>query len=269
MGDGVAEGVVDLVDLGEGLLAPQVEVVGGDQVRIAGAGPDARYDDAHQADQTARLLEALVLPEAGVEIADRRMERVGLLDAGGELFRRGVGHVHLLRLTHRLAVGVRHRGDAGGVRQALEQAAAQDVVELVRVHPHRLQVHGAAPGFRLQVVERGDDLRAAGAVGGGEVGDHHADVAQLVAAHGDQQVGQRGGRDHREIGVADALGRGIDEVGPQLVEHDDQRLALQQIHPRALPRRGQRRVVVAELLLAAELVGDGAPDPERRVALAP
>ena len=196
------------------------------------------------------------------------MERVGLLDGGGELLGRGVGDVHLLRLPHRRAVGLRHGGDRGGVRQPLEQAAAQDVVELVAVHPHRLQVHRAAPGLRLQVVERGDDLRAAGAVGRGEVGDHHADVAQLVAAHGDQQVGERRGGDRGQIGVADAPGRRVDEVGRQLVEHDEQGSALQQVDPGALSGSGQRRVVVVEPLPLAELLGDGAPDAERRVALA-
>lgn len=101
------------------------------------------------------------------------------------------------------------------------------------------------------------------------IGHDEAHVAQLVAPDGDQQVGERRRRDYRQIGVADALRGRVDEIRRQLVEHDDERIALEQIHPGRLAGRGQRRVVGAELLSPAELLRDSPPDPERRIALAP
>ena len=44
---------------------------------------------------------------------------------------------------------------------------------------------------------------------------------------------------------------------------------MQQIHPGREARRRQGRVVVLELIALAQLLGDGAPDAERRIALAP
>ena len=176
MGDGVFQRGVDLVDLGEGLAVRQIQIVGGDEVRIAFGTPNARDHDSHQANQPAGLLEALVLAEAGVQIAQRRMEGVGLRHVRRELLRRGVGHVHLLGVADGVRVALGHRRHLFGARQLLEQALLEDVVELVRVHPHRFQVHRAAVGFALQILQRGVDLGAAGLVGGGEIGDHHANV---------------------------------------------------------------------------------------------
>ena len=269
MGDGVLQGRVDLVDLGQGLAASGIEVVGGDEVRIVAGGPDPGDDDPHQPDQAAGLLEALVLAKAAVEVAEGGMEGVGLRHLAGELLGRGVRHVHLLRLAHRARVPLRDLADLRLVRQGLEDALAQDPVELVRVHADGLQVHRGAAGLGFEVVERGPDPRRPRAVGRLEVGDHQADVAQLVPPDRDQEVRQRGGGDRGEVRVADALRGRVDEVGRQLVQHDDQRPAPEEVHPRGLARRGQRRVVVVELLLAAELPGDGAPDAERGVALAP
>lgn len=64
------------------------------------------------------------------------------------------------------------------------------------------------------------------------------------------------------------FGCGVHEVGLQLVEHDDHRPTSEKIHPCRLSRRGQRRVVVRELLLLPELFRNGTPDAERGIALA-
>ena len=126
-----------------------------------------------------------------------------------------------------------------------------------------------AVGLLLHVGERLPDPGAAGAVGRLEVRDHHADVGQLVLRDGVQQVRQRRGGDDRQVGVTDGFRGGVDEVGRQLVQHDDERFALEQVHPGRLPGGRQWSVVVIELLALAELLGDGAPDAERSVALAP
>ena len=241
----------------------------GDEVRIAVRVPDPRHDDPHQPDQAARLLEALVLPEPGVEVPNGGMERIRLDDPARELLGRGVRHVHLLRLAHGLRIALRDLLDLRLVGEGLEEARAEDLVELVRVHPDGFEIHGGAPGFLLELPQRAGDPLAAGRVGGGEIGHDETDVAQLVAPHRDQQVGERRRRDHRQIGVADALRSRVDEVRRQLVEHDDERIAREQVHPRRLAGSGQRRVVGAELLPPAELLRDSPPDPEGRIALAP
>ena len=193
VGDGVLQGGVDLVDLGQGLAAVRIDVVGGDEAGVVAGGPDPRHDDPHEPDQPAGLLEALVLLEAAVEVADGGMEGVRLGDLGGELLRRGVRHVHLPGLAHRLRIRFRHFFDLRLVRKGLEDALAQDPVELVRVHADGLQVHRGAAGLGFEVVERGADPRRPRAVGRLEVGDHQADVAQLVPPDRDQEVRQRGG----------------------------------------------------------------------------
>ena len=269
VGNGVLQGGVDLVDLGQGLAAVRIDVVSGNEPGVMAGIPDPRHDDPHQADQPAGLLEALVLPKAAVEVADGGMERIRLGDLGGELLGRGVRHVHLPGLAYGFRIRIRDLFDLRLVRKGLEDALAEDPVELVRVHADRLQIHRGAAGLRLQVVERGDDPRRPCAVGRLEIGDHQTDVAQLLPPDRDQEVRQRGGGHRGEVRVADALRGRVDEVGWQLVQHDDERFAPEQVHPRRLARRGEGRVVVVELLLPAELPGDGAPDAERCVALAP
>ena len=50
------------------------------------------------------LLEAGVFLEAGIEVPDGRMKRVGLGDAVGKLLRGGIGDVHLASIAHGPAV---------------------------------------------------------------------------------------------------------------------------------------------------------------------
>ena len=116
-------------------------------------------DNAHEADQAACLLEAWILAETGVEVADGRMERVSCLDVGGELLRRLAGDVHLLGIAHGLGVGLRHIVDLVLSWQALEETGAQDMVEFVATHAHRFQAHGRAVGLLLQI---GQDRRRSG-----------------------------------------------------------------------------------------------------------
>ena len=196
------------------------------------------------------------------------MERIRLDDPARELLGRRVRHVHLLRLAHRLRVALRDRLDVRVVGEGLEEARAENLVELVRVHPDGLQVHRRAAGLALEVPQSAGDPLAARRVGRREIRHDEADVAQLVPPDGDQEVGERRRGDHREIGVADALRGGVDEVRRQLVQHDDERIALEQVHPRRLARSGERRIVRAELLPLAELLRDRPPDAEGGVALA-
>ena len=109
---------------------------------------------------------------------------------------------------------------------------------------------------------------APGVVSRLQIGDHQAYVAEFRPPDRNQEIRQRRRGHHRQVGVADALRRRVDEVGRQLIQHDYQRLTLQQVYPGRLSWRGQGRVVVLELLLLAELLRDGAPDAQRRVALA-
>ena len=197
------------------------------------------------------------------------MEGVGLDHPGGELLGRGVGHVHLAGVAHGLAVGGGDGGDVVLPGQGLEEAFAQDLVELVGVHAHRFQTHRGAPCLLVEVAQGLHDLLAAAGIGGGQVGDDHADLGQLVLADGDQEVRQGGGGDHGQVRIADGLGPRVLEVGRQFVEHDDQRVALQEVDPGGLTGGGQGGVVVGKLLLPAELGGDGTPDAVGDIALAP
>ena len=61
----------------------------------------------------------------------------------------------------------------------------------------------------------------------------------------------------------------LTKYGGSSSRHDDERIALEQVHPGRLAGRGQRRVVGVELLPPAELLRDRAPDPEGRIALPP
>ena len=63
------------------------------------------------------------------------------------------------------------------------------------------------------------------------------------------------------------LSFGVFEVGWQLVEQDQQRLALEQFDPGRLPWRRERGVVVFEGLFLAQLLGNSSPDAQRGIAL--
>ena len=121
------------------------------------------------------------------------MERIRLDDPARELLGRCVRHVHLLRFAHGLGVALRDRFDVGLVAgKALEEARAENLVELVRVHSRTgSRFIAATAGLLLEFVATRRDLLAAGRVGRGEIGHDEADVAQLVAPDGDQEVGER------------------------------------------------------------------------------
>jgi hypothetical protein len=104
-----------------------------------------------------------------------------------------------------------------------------------------------------------------GRVGGGEVGDHHAEVGLL--AGGRERVGEGARGDVGDRAVANLLGVEVVEVGRHLIEQDEDGLsAVKQRQPvlliRSLGTIGLKRL---ELFALAELIGDCAPEAVVRV----
>ena len=196
------------------------------------------------------------------------MEGVGRVHAQAKLLRRLVGDVHLPGVADRAGVSLRHLADLRFGAPTAEKLAAQDVVELVGVHPHRLDGERAAVGLLLEVGQHAAQLCTAALVGGLQVSDDQADPAARLLADGHQQVGKRSCGHMGQVRVADRLGAGVFEVGRQFVEEDQHRAAGQQVLPRLLPRRLQGRVAVPEVLPRLQLFGQCAPNAERRIRLA-
>ena len=136
----------------------------------------------------------------------------GLGDAAGKLLRGGIGDIHLARIAHGPGIRLRDFVDVLPGRPLLEDAGAQDVVELVRVHAYGFQVHRQPAGLALQIGQSLVDSLCTGLVGG-EMGDHETDVLKSRLAQGDEQVGERRPGDRGKIGVTDGLGPGVLEVG--------------------------------------------------------
>ena len=84
-----------------------------------------------------------------------------------------------------------------------------------------------------------------------------------------EKVGQRGGGDFREIGIADSDGLGVVQIRRQLIEKNERRLTLEQIDPRGATRRFERLVIVLERIELSHLSRDLAPQAMRDIGLAP
>jgi len=131
--------------------------------------------------------------------ADRGMERVAGFDELRELLRRLRGDVHLLGLANSLGLRLGDLIHFALFRQLLEQALAEDLVELVGVHLHRRQVHGVALGLALELLEQSLELGAGLGIGTHQVRDHDTHVAKLVLGDGFKEVGEGGGRDLGQV----------------------------------------------------------------------
>src|SRR5207244_4245829 len=83
-----------------------------------------------------------------------------------------------------------------------------------------------------------------------------------------QEIGESRRGDGVQVRRADGYRLGSLEVRGQLVQQQQDGLSTQQLHPVGVARRLQRAVEVLEDVLATELLGDLAPDTERRVRLA-
>ena len=95
--------------------------------------PKARDHHLHEADDASGLLEALVLFEFSDQLAKVGVERVGVDDSGVKRLRRCRRKAHLVSLAERFTVSL---GDPLSLLtgpDALKEALAQDVVELVAV----------------------------------------------------------------------------------------------------------------------------------------
>ena len=205
-------------------------------VRLAGL-PEARRDDAHEADERASLLEALIFAEAGVEVLDGRVKWIAGFHELCELLRRLRRDVHLLRFPHGLCVRLSDFANLGFLRQRLEQAFAQDVVELVGVYLHRRQIHRMALCLVLELLEDAGNLGAGLSIGTDEVGQNDTYVAQFSFNDGLKKICQRSSCDFRQVGIADGNRFRVVEVGRKLVEQDECRLALEKIYPCRPARR--------------------------------
>ena len=268
--DCVLQLAVDELQFRGDLRVVEVEVVRGDEHPLRGGPrlPQPGGHDASEADHGAGLLEPLVLPEAGIEVLQARVERVALGDGAGERGRILVGELRLAGLLEGFGVGLADRPAVVLPRQRLEHPLAEDVVELVPPQPDRLQPHRVPVRLRLQVAQHALDVPAGVRVGGpGEVGQHQAGVRGQPPLHRPDEVRHGGDRHPREVRVADLRGVGVVDVGRQLVDQDERRLVAQQVPPGRRPGGLQRRVVVGQNLASAQPLRDHAPEAERAVPL--
>ena len=115
---GVLELVVDVQNLAAHAVIVQVDVLkadGGSLVREP-ALPQVRRHGPHQADQTARLLQAGVVTEAGVEVTQARVEGIGVEQRHAGLLPVGGREAHLARLVDLVGVLRLKLADGGVVR---------------------------------------------------------------------------------------------------------------------------------------------------------
>ena len=84
---------------------------------------------------------------------------IGLLEELGKFLWGGAGDVHLLGIAHGLRIGAVPPPRSPVLRQILEQALAQDVIDFIRVQPHRFQGEGAASHLILEIFQGAGDLR--------------------------------------------------------------------------------------------------------------
>ena len=155
----------------------KVEVLRADEKDVVGlALPDRPEQARDQLDQAAGLLELLVLLEQRDDVLEPRVERIGRGDLVGDRLGAAVGGLGLGRLFQLAAEGLGDVFDLGLVGQRLEEALAQDVVDLVGGEIDRRDVAFLAAQFRAGVFERAVDELRAGVVGGGQIGDDDADV---------------------------------------------------------------------------------------------
>jgi hypothetical protein len=103
--DRLGERWVDRANLGDDFVAVEVKVVGVNELQFVGLPgfPQIRDDHAHQADQATGLLETGVFLEAGIQIAQPKVERIRLRQLCGKRIRRVIGDIHFPRRFDRRA----------------------------------------------------------------------------------------------------------------------------------------------------------------------
>ena len=90
-------------------------------------------------------------------------------------------------------------------------------------------------------------------VGACQIGQHEADVVHL--GDGNEKIGQCRGGHNTEISIADGHGHRVLQVGWELVEEQNERVATKELLPGLWPRCvQQRRNVAGKLISLAQLV---------------
>jgi len=191
-------------------------------------------------------------------------------DVGAQLLWRRRRQLDFARVADGPGVLVGDRVNRLRVGQFLEYARSENLVQLIRVQPDRVDSQDDAVGFLFEVAQRLIDRRMAGAVGRApEVGQDNAGVRQVAAIHPDEQVRERRRRDHIERRSPDRGRPRCLEVGRQLVEEEQDRFAAQQVDPVLVARWEEWLIEVVESREAVELLRDLAPDAQRRVRRPP
>ncbi len=115
------------------------------------------------------MLETGVFAKPCIEIANGKVKRVRSFDQLGEFLGRSTRDIHLLGVTDSLSVCLR---DGLHIRFAGElgkEPFAQNVIDLVRIQPHRLQHHGTAANFIGEIFQGAVDPATALFIRGFEV----------------------------------------------------------------------------------------------------
>jgi hypothetical protein len=160
----------DLGELVPHLLNGQVEMLRSDQENVVRfAFPNRAQQTGHQLDQTARLLELLILLEERDDVFQARMERVGGGDFIGDCLGAAIGDLGLGCFLQLFAVGVRDVVDLGSIGQGFEKALTEDVVDFVVGEVNWGDRALGTPEFLPSIVEGAIDERAARLIGREEV----------------------------------------------------------------------------------------------------
>ena len=222
--------------------------------------PDRSQQPRHQFDQTAGLLELLVLLEQRDDVLEPRVEGIGRGNLVGDGLGATVGRLGLGGLFQLAAERLSDVFDLSLVGQGLEQPLAQDVVNLVGGKIDRRDVAFLAAEFCACVFQRPVDQLGTRVVGRREVGNDDADV--LLLARRREQIGKGPRGDVGDGAVADLLRVEVVEVRRHLIEQNENRLiAIEELEPVLLIRGlGAACPERLELVALAELIGDLAPE---------
>src|SRR5262249_9504650 len=148
----------------------------------------------------------------------------------------------------------------GLIGHALEQALAEDVVDLVRGEIHRRDAAFLPAQLGARVFEGTVNQPGAGVIGGSKVRDHNADVALLAGSR--DEVGKGTGGDVGNRAIPHFLCVEVVEIRGHLIEQNEDGLtAVKKLQPvlfvRGLGAAGPEGF---KWLASAKLVGNLAPE---------
>ena len=161
------------------------------------------------------------------------MEGIGFPNLLGDLLdAAGYDVATIFGLLDLLCVLFGDIGDDTLVRQFVDEALLEDLVDLVARQLHRRNSHRLTTGFLLQIGDGVGQRLSLGLVAARQVGDHDGAVGQLQrCAH---QAGEAVDRHVGQRALTEYLRTSVVEIGRQFVKQDQRRLVANDFLPLAL-----------------------------------